>query len=90
MRVTGGWRAKGAAGLGIEDTFTVNAIKINNRWYFAFEKDLHKAIPDDLKISGTDFSFSTWNWNAIMKKIAKLMVRHDIAKRILDNTFRSR
>ena len=95
MKVTSGWRAKDAAGLGIEDAFSVAARKIQGRWYFFFPKigipDMSKGlgwnVPDDIKISGADFSFSKWYPDKIEKKITELAVRPDIAERILDDIF---
>jgi hypothetical protein len=96
MKVTGGWKAPDAAGLGIEDAFTVDAEKIEGRWYFFFPKPGRPSmsirswnVPDDVKISGADFDMGKWYPDKIEKKITELAVRHDITKRILDVIFGS-
>lgn len=90
-----GWKARDAAGLGVEDLFSVAASKIEGRWYFFFPKpgrpDISSGrawnVPDDIKIAGSDFSIAKWDSKRIEKKIAKMMVQPDIAKRILDDVF---
>ena len=78
----GGWKSKTSAGLAVGDAFDVFAEKIYDYWYFAFEKGI-----TNLKISEADFSMKKWDGKRIERKIAKLMVRHDIAQRILNNIF---
>lgn len=84
----GGWKAKEGAGISVNNVFEVNAEVIDGRWYFFFVKKAPQDMPSDLKSSGADFEMSKWDMSRVENKIAKLMVRHDISKRILDNIFR--